>query len=523
MHFDYIQRKQKGFLIIWILVGVLVGGVILFTAIKLKPQPTPSPQSIVTPTPNPVEETVNWKMYTNTKDGYSIKYPNGAKLTEGGSYSSDGVFVADANRVSMLVDVEKNESDQLGGLGNFIVAITTEDNKKGLVLDDFKKEFDGISEDLDIEGKRIEKGLLDGRTYITGAAGGVRGMTQIILIEKGKIYKITFEPKLSVTGDMILSTFKFTNQIDTADWKTYTNNAGKFRIQYPPEWMEDYKTSSHGRLVLLTMDSCQECGGMKGGMYIYLLDNKKKLTAKDYLMSIVIPAQQGCGNIKIVPDQPASFGGLDVVMANGFCGAGSPGLDVYIAQESNIIELRSDGLDDDITNKILSTFKFTNKIDITNWKTYESRQFEFSIKYPPELGVNDGAAKNTITIGKGYETQAEAPGWPSFMYISTIPDGFTGRCGEIYVYCPQVAKALLNMQLGETNQSFPFKRLPDITIDGVSAKVFDKLIPDKRKIERELYPYKGGNTYMIGVIISSEDSSMTLEKFNQILSTFKFL
>jgi len=36
------------------------------------PWPTPTPGAVATPTPDP---TANWKIYTNTKYGYSIKYP----------------------------------------------------------------------------------------------------------------------------------------------------------------------------------------------------------------------------------------------------------------------------------------------------------------------------------------------------------------------------------------------------------------------------------------------------------------
>ncbi|HUS59959.1 MAG TPA: PsbP-related protein [Nevskiaceae bacterium] len=42
------------------------------------PQPTPTPVVEATPTPDP---TANWKTYTNTKYGYSIKYPEDWSVT----------------------------------------------------------------------------------------------------------------------------------------------------------------------------------------------------------------------------------------------------------------------------------------------------------------------------------------------------------------------------------------------------------------------------------------------------------
>jgi len=69
--------KQKGFAPIIILVLVVLAVIGYFgykNWVKLK--------TIATPTPSPAEAstqdgTVNWKTYTNTKYGFSIKYPSG--------------------------------------------------------------------------------------------------------------------------------------------------------------------------------------------------------------------------------------------------------------------------------------------------------------------------------------------------------------------------------------------------------------------------------------------------------------
>ncbi len=167
-----------------------------------------------------------------------------------------------------------------------------------------------------------------------------------------------------------------------------------------------------------------------------------------------------------------------------------------------------------------SQYKTTNLTSGFNWEEH------FTIKYPPGFLVNDKAAHNTIRIEKAYFSQAYAPGSPSFMYISLIPDDFNGKAGEIYIYSPEETKKLLNMQIGEIDQYQRYKRLADVTVDGFTAKVFEGLAPAqhlKGDIVRELYLHKGDNTYMIGVFITAEDKSMTLETFNQILQSFTFL
>ncbi|MDO8639116.1 MAG: hypothetical protein Q7R43_06075 [Candidatus Daviesbacteria bacterium] len=70
---------SKGFAPILILVGIVVvalavGGYLLYQN-QVKPVPIVAPQPIAQTSTSP-DETANWKTYTNTKYGYSIKYPN---------------------------------------------------------------------------------------------------------------------------------------------------------------------------------------------------------------------------------------------------------------------------------------------------------------------------------------------------------------------------------------------------------------------------------------------------------------
>lgn len=77
---------QKGFLLIWILVGVLVivavAGGAYFLGRQTTPKPSPAPVSQnVQPTPTPDETAnpdsigANWKIYEDLELGFSLKYP----------------------------------------------------------------------------------------------------------------------------------------------------------------------------------------------------------------------------------------------------------------------------------------------------------------------------------------------------------------------------------------------------------------------------------------------------------------
>ncbi len=111
-------------------------------------------------------ETTNWKTYTNVKFGYSLKYPTSGKITEGGVYSVDGVFVEHSNITSLLLaDV------QLG--------ISVTQNKDNLTLEDLKKaefgSFDRKDINLDWSGQMIQTTALSGIPAIIGDTSGVRG------------------------------------------------------------------------------------------------------------------------------------------------------------------------------------------------------------------------------------------------------------------------------------------------------------------------------------------------------------
>lgn len=79
-----VEQKPKinKFVILGGILGILVFTGAVFGAYKLvtkqpqpTPWPTPSPATAITPTPTP-DLTAGWNVYTSTKHGFSIRYPN---------------------------------------------------------------------------------------------------------------------------------------------------------------------------------------------------------------------------------------------------------------------------------------------------------------------------------------------------------------------------------------------------------------------------------------------------------------
>ncbi|MEK7062180.1 MAG: PsbP-related protein [Patescibacteria group bacterium] len=102
--------NQKGFAnIILVVVIVILLGVVGYFALVKKSEPIAQQTPISTPpttqtptqqTPAPKDETVNWKTYTNTNRGYSIKYPSDWAFEEQGN--GDGGLFKDKNGKSTI-------------------------------------------------------------------------------------------------------------------------------------------------------------------------------------------------------------------------------------------------------------------------------------------------------------------------------------------------------------------------------------------------------------------------------------
>lgn len=213
----------KWFIIIILLAMIVLAGIFLIfksQSVKQTPPSQVTQSSPVTPapTPSPADQTSNWKTYTNSGIGFSVKYPSQTKITEGGKYSVDGVFVKNPNSTSFNVKITDQESKE-SGFGNIQFSISVEKNKNSKTLDSLRQEFNGQSSDEDIQGNKIQSFLLDGKPAMRGSAGGPWGAYIIISIDKDRIYRLVFEPDINQTGDQILSTFKFIDE---------TNTEGKF-------------------------------------------------------------------------------------------------------------------------------------------------------------------------------------------------------------------------------------------------------------------------------------------------------
>jgi hypothetical protein len=191
--------NQKGLapILIVILIALGIGGYILYQ----KQYQSLSQQVLQ------IDEMSSWKTYTNTKFGYSIKYPDKWE------------FIIDERSIWISPYPKDNDpSSYYGG-----ISISVVDNPENLSITDFNKERQrgrgiktGLLEESDY--KQIKVNDLDGLIISGSQVPQPGGGDAEIFIKKGlNIYVLThFIGKGKTVSDeefnKILSTFKFTDQ-----------------------------------------------------------------------------------------------------------------------------------------------------------------------------------------------------------------------------------------------------------------------------------------------------------------------
>lgn len=178
---------------------------------------TPTIQAVATPTVA-VDPTANWKTYSNNKFNFSIKYPS-------------DMYLADIERLNLVV-IQKEPIDLALRTHPYLGALTIKYGAQSIPLEWLNGHNTTIGGVL---------AYLQGNRNISSESNYY--FSEITVSRSSIIYDINF-PNLDNKGnhdkifDQILSTFKFTNSDETANWKTYRNSFYNIQMQYPSNWNE---------------------------------------------------------------------------------------------------------------------------------------------------------------------------------------------------------------------------------------------------------------------------------------------
>ena len=168
---------------------------------KLRPSPTP------TATPDSIDD---WKTYTNTKFGYTFKYPNYFVIND-----------SNPQKIS-LKDMSKKYAVMSGG--------TEYINVLGI---DFVKSFDSVCFGECRKDKPVEYGE---NTFIPYVDNGLHEVNNYFIKSNYSIWT-TFSYNDPIINQ-ILSTFKFVDDKTAikSNWKKYTSEKFNYSFEYPSDW-----------------------------------------------------------------------------------------------------------------------------------------------------------------------------------------------------------------------------------------------------------------------------------------------
>lgn len=198
-----------------------------------------------------------------------------------------------------------------------------------------------------------------------------------------------FIPKLSP-----VPTQEATAPDPTANWKTYISSSG-FQLKYPSEWTEEEYETEFEQVTLADPTKLGEGGGLDG-LILRIYENPNSLTLEDFAKSQKIEN----GNPRFLPnsfEKNHTSLGIDSewIINRNAPGAG-PGQEVLIANKTNVVYLYCGLCTNQLFDRILSTFKFTNAnsaVDTSTWKTYSDENFIF--KYPDQFTIKTQSPNKT--------------------------------------------------------------------------------------------------------------------------------
>ncbi len=256
---------QKGFapILVVLLIALGIGGYLIYTNY--------SNNQAKTPVQNTVDETTNWKVYTNTKAGFEIRYPERytepytLKGTQGGGRkvtseeddlgiiwgdTSTGVF----NIELYPFDGSVEELQQEGRTGSTLGGTETEVVVKELTVGSQKAIWTRVTSDVSTDELH--------KIYFTGNQHGFIFSTTKVRSDDIPM-RILSDAEIS----QILSTFKFTNlNISNIDSKSCNQTiiqdsnklklaCEKFLLTIPNNWK--YELIEDGSLIIRSSDYTQ--------------------------------------------------------------------------------------------------------------------------------------------------------------------------------------------------------------------------------------------------------------------------
>lgn len=280
-------------------------------------------------------------------------------------------------------------------------------------------------------------------------------------------------------------------QGEVEGWKTYQNEEYGFEFKYPQQmyFIGDLSNKDN------TVYSVWYAGADEGHQIEFSIKNtgEKDSGSLEYLKDI-----SGIGftwkkylwNLEFFEGQP-----------------------IFVYKYKNI-RVDVSGRSEKIAEQILSTFKFTNSANISNWKTYSNTNYGFEIQYPAGAAVGD--KKQSINLGT-----AQAPVYGVEIMGATLVElsNSENRKSAQAIFNQMVSYLALPEEAYKTGEMPP----PECSMQAVNNPNIS--------VEAIYCTGEGGPAYYAYIHSSKADffldgypaRGLNITLLNQILSTFKFI
>lgn len=185
-----------------------------------------------------------------------------------------------------------------------------------------------------------------------------------------------------------------------ADWKTYTNTEYGFEFKYPGE--SEYRLSSNSDISLVGLVGAVQSDGRGGAI---LLSIKK--SDNSFLDTVNgMSRQKNDDRIPMyISDREFAIGGVKAhefkygtAIGGVFFNTIVNSSPVVIIEYKNYLGEISEKDYTEIIDQILSTFKFVDKADTSDWKTYTNTEYGFEFKYPGDWHFKQDSLNNQVGL-----------------------------------------------------------------------------------------------------------------------------
>ncbi|MBU4338871.1 hypothetical protein KKB43_02295 [Patescibacteria group bacterium] len=446
-----------------------------------------------------INETADWETYRNEKYGFEFKYP------------MEWLYKIVSEKQVEFREREKaysiEESD------TYAIGIFLDENISNLTAEQIAEARKSKSS-FPVEIKTLIVGNTD-------AAQTVDYLQQsTIIVKDNKIYKIVtpnfgnndLNKSVREIYDKMLSTFKFIEKDETADWKTYRNEKYEFEVTLLDSW-KGYSTLTESWSGTTLDGNSAQYQGPK------IIVRNPKWTESQIWQDIpilvftkdewqLIEAENL--NISAAPIGPSKLGENQKYV---------------FALPSRWVGF-DDALGQNEAQEIAKTFKAISFFpdETADWKTYRNEEYGLEVKYPEDW------LKNKVDLFPDYMKEAVISSLSHTFFIpqvKRIPE-------DVWVSISvSPCKTFFCDPREEVEEPYR-KTIKQSTIKGQSIFVSDNRFEGERDLSYILV--NDEKTQQVWLTLSihhgrqngieyltDEEIQPELETFNQILSTFKFI